>query len=197
MLSPVSGSNNTCISDVDSWDKPGEAKVSWSNCRTSTSELSGGSSFQDDPGETFADCFSPRDPFSQSEANIAQYLSGGSQSSSSLRDWKEDDPARRTCQPGTSPTIPERGKQGRLREGGKLGSAQVVRQVCGDEADLRPRLDISWQVRLARWGEVPGQGCGELEVSTPVAGTDGLKWSPGPWARVGGALGLGRNSKVC
>lgn len=73
----------------------------------------------------------------------------------------------------TGPTIPERGEQGRLREGGKLGSAQVVRQVRGDEADLRLCQYISQRVRLAWWGEVPGQGCGELEVSIPVAGTDG------------------------
>lgn len=70
--------------------------------------------------------------------------------------WKGDDPASRTCRPGTSPTVPERGEQGRLREGGKLGLAQVVRQAGGDEASLRLHQDISQQVRLARWGEVPG-----------------------------------------
>lgn len=77
--------------------------------------------------------------------------------------------------PGTGPTIPETGKQGRLRQGGKLGSAQVVMQVCGDGADLRPHQDISQQAGLVWWGDVLGQGSGELEISTPVAGTD----SPG------------------
>jgi len=52
-------------------------------------------------------------------------------------------------------------------------SAHIVRQIHGDGADLRPHQDISQQVGLAWWDEVLGQGCGELEVSTPVVGTDG------------------------
>lgn len=65
------------------------------------------------------------------------------------------------------------GKMGSWAQPRLSGKFVVIRQVWAHSTD------ISQWFGLAQWGEVSGQGCGELEVSTPVTGTDGprLGWN--------------------